>query len=190
MGLRFRFVLPAVNVVGAASLLIYGGLHPVRGNGIGPGPTSTVICYLIDAPAALLQNVVVLLWDRLIIENCSLANTETCYSVGKIVELCLFILAIAVLWYVVGLEIDFRGKKKRAAVPSRSGFRAVVDLVFISTGIFFALGAIAAWQRFGWKRFGDVIGGVPYAAWALAFILTYGYDLFKCVESHKKTASQ
>jgi hypothetical protein len=186
MRLRFRLVLPAVNVVGAAGLLTYGGLHPVRGNGIGPGPASTVICYLVEAPAALLRNAVIWLWDRLIVENCSLANTETCYSIGNIVEILLFLLAVAVLWYVVGLEIDTRGNERRAAVPSRSEFRAVVDVAFIGAGICFALGATAAWNRSGWERLGNIIVGVPYAAWAVVLILTYGYDLLDCIKSYRK----
>ena len=189
MALRLRFVLPVVNVLGGSALLIYAALRPGRGDGISPGPQPAVLCYLINAPASVFRNFAISAWDRLVVANCSAANTEACYSVGRIVEVGLFLGAVGLLWYLVGLEIESSTQDKRAAVPSWSPLRVLADSALIAIGVFLAVSAVAIWRGPVWMHsLWSGLGGITYTAWATAFIATYGRDLFRCITQIRRIA--
>jgi hypothetical protein len=176
---RLRLLLPVANVACGAALLTYGDLHHDRGSGISPGSPEAVLCYLINAPAALFRNLVVFIWDRLVVANCSAVNSDVCYSVGRSVEFYFFLVAVGVLWYWVGLQFDSMGEQKRAGMPSRRVLRVIVDVTLVLIGVFFGFSAVAVWQDFVWTRWlFSSLRGLPYAAWATALTVTYGYDLY------------
>ena len=184
---RLRIVLPSINMIGVAVIILRENLQG-RPAGMGFRSLQEVVCYWINAPANMLRNVVMSIWDRLIVANCSLARTETCYSIARIVDVGVFLVSVWVLWYVVGLEIELRGQAKRAAVPARMSLRAVADVFLMLIGFYFVFLEIRMWQDVSWKfPMLSVLALIPYAAWALAFTGTYGHDCSLCISEMRRT---
>ena len=178
---RPKLILPVVNTVAAAVLLAVGYTRPLRE--WPPGPWEMALCFTINAPANLLRYFVSRLWDKYVFTNCSEANARACLLIGNVAEIGLFLIVTFVTWYAIALEIESRGKGKRALVPSAPALRMVVDFTFLT-----ASGFLVFLLVMNWKSRGGAFSPLPgnfgmgcYFAWALAFAIPYGYDLIKCV---------
>ena len=185
---RLSVLLAGINVAVAAVLLRLPYTRSVHE--WTPGPWESHWCYSINAPANLFRNLVWSLWDKHVYARCSAASAENCIAVGRVVDISVFLLAVGVIWYVVGLEIESPGQIKRAIVPSRTLLRAGVDIVLVLGGVFIALILLANLVWFsghgGHLSASFVLDSFCYLAWALAFGISYGHDLVKCIFQRRR----
>jgi hypothetical protein len=185
---RLSVLLAGINVAVAAVLLRVAYTRPLRE--WTPVPWESYWCYTINAPANLFRNLVSSLWEKHVYARCSAASAETCIAVEKVVDIGVFLLAVGLIWYVVGLEIESRGQMKRAIVPSATLLRAIVDIVLVLAGVFIAFILLANLAWFSGHR-GHlsalfVLDSFCYLAWALAFGIPYGHDLVKCIAQRRR----
>jgi hypothetical protein len=177
---RLSTLLPSLNVAVAATLLCWGFTRPLQE--WSPVPWEMSLCFSINAPANLLRLLISFLWDKHIQSNCSVASSKTCMSVGQVVEIGMFLVAVGVVWYVVGLEIEYGGQRKRAIVPSSTWLRAGADVFLISGGGLFAFIFVANLRELHlvfapWP----FIGVCCFLMWALALAIPYGHHLVRCI---------
>jgi len=183
---RPRIILPCINVAGVAVVLALANVQTSHRGGV--GPPQVAFSYMIEAPAALFRKFVVSLWDSAVAANCSVVSIETCYSAGGILGNCVFLAAVAMLWYVVGLEIESWDQEKRAVVPARTSSRIAVDLALVLVGVFFGFLEVAIWRDLSWVSWPRaLLGALPYALWATAFAGAYGQDLLRCIGNRDRT---
>lgn len=122
MRAKWRAILPLVQMAVAVALLLLGHAHDRADVGFEPPPVSpeTTFCYAISAPALLFRFCGIRLWDVMRLSNS--ASTEI------IVDDIIFIVGVGLLWYVVGREIDLRGRKKTSLMLLPPPFRISLDL--------------------------------------------------------------
>ena len=174
--MTLRVLLPVANVAIAAILLGIAYSQPVERWSSVPGQ----LAYSLNAPANLLRNLVWFEWDKHIHPHCSLANSEACIKAERGIEMVVFLLGIAFVWYVVGMEIEAGRRGTRAMARFGTPARVFVDVVLFSAGLFFVFLFGVNWRTMhpslrSWIDFGIFF----YVAWALAFVIPYGRDLIR-----------
>jgi hypothetical protein len=80
---NFRFVLPSINVGVAIFLMLAESRHA---SATTPMPVETHLRVWINAPVVLVHNFILLVWDKVVVANCSVASIETCYSVTAVLS--------------------------------------------------------------------------------------------------------
>lgn len=146
---------------------------------IGPwSPISWEVAFSINAPANLSRNLVFFVWDKHVHPLCSVANGDTCIRLERVIETTVFLLGVAFIWYVVGLEIEATGRGTGARARFGTPARVVVDVVAFLAGSLFVLLFVANVRnmhllRTSWTD----LGIFCYLAWALAMVVPYGHDL-------------
>jgi len=182
---RLRVILPTVNVAVASILLGIGYTRPLVY--WSPVPWEVALCFSINAPANLLRNLVWFEWGKHVQPHCSLANVENCIKFERVIETALFLLAVAFVWYVVGLEIEATRKGTRAMACFGVPARVLVDLVLFSVGSLGVVQPGADWRS--WQlpfRSRADLGVLFYLAWSLALVIPYGHDLIRRIASLRK----
>jgi len=174
---KLRYVLPAVNLVFAALLLVIDDLTPMP-SGTSGGSWAYQLCNLINLPASLLRNIGSLPFEYLT-QFCSPAKIDACYSARYGISLCIFSVGVGLPWYTVGYRLETKGNGR----SPNFFIRVIVDLALISLGVLFGLIGIAN------AIYGQISLGankaslllLPYGAWSVATILAYGRDLIRCL---------
>jgi hypothetical protein len=177
---RLKVILPIVNVAVAAILLGIGDTRPVQE--WSPTPWEMALAFSINAPANLLRSLVSFEWDKHIYPHCSMANAETCIKFERVIEMAVFLLGVAFVWYVVALEIEATRRGTRAMARLRTPLRMLVDLVLFLAGSFFVF--LFAANLGSWRlvlRSWTDLGVVLYLVWGLALAIPYGRDLTRCL---------
>jgi hypothetical protein len=117
----------------------------------------------INAPAALLEGALASLVHS---AGVTLRFDE------KLWGLCYFA-GVAILWFLVGLEIEHRSQKRDTRL------RVFVGSLAIGVGIILVFFAFTAWRQ------GDAILSSGAAAWALVLIGFYGLELARFAGSRR-----
>lgn len=174
--MTLKVMLPAANVGIAAILLGIGYSQPVANWSPVPGQ----LAYSINAPASLLRELVWFEWDRHVYPHCSVAISEACIKAERGVETAAFLLGVAFVWYVVGMEIEAGRRGTRVMACFGAKARGFVDVILFSAGLLFVFLFVANWRTMhlsfrSWIDFEIFF----FLAWALAFVLPYGRDLIR-----------
>jgi len=146
---------------------------------LGPVSWEMSLCFSINAPANLLRNLIYYAWDKFVYSHCSIAEADSCIKIGRLIEMGMFLLGIAISWYIVGLEIEAGRRCSPAKAEFSGSLRATMNLLLLSVGavlVFIVVANLKALDRF-----------VPplheiffYFAWGVALIIISGRDLFRC----------
>ena len=172
--LRLRLVLPLFQMPLAAALTLVAMRSDRLKMWNRYGPPERMICNGINAPALLPHLAVMQLWERL----------RLTYGFSVVyVDLTVFLVLVGVLWYCVGLEIDFRGQTGRGILPARFLWRIIVDLVLVLVGVLFGMWAVVCWFDLRWYSAYVGVLGALLSVWALVLVGTYGRDLIRVVWS-------
>ena len=177
---RPRFILPAINLAIATPLVIVAYVRFAHGY-LDTHPPELVACYFISLPAAFLRFFTVGLLHKVTPALCPSAHLDLCYQIIYYADPCLLLFAVGMTWYLVGLEIEARGREKRALVPSRIFLRIVVDLALIVIGVLIPFAGVGHWA---WHPSGSIwliMQFVFFVAWGIAFTVVYGQDLIRCI---------
>lgn len=177
--MTLKVILPVANVAISAILLGIGYTQPLETWSPVPGQ----LAYSINAPANLLRNLVWFEWDRHIYPHCSAVNSELCIKLERGIETVAFLFAVALVWYVVGMEIEAGRRGTRAMARFGTRARVFVDVVLFSAGLFFGFLFVANWRVMhlslrSWIDFGIFLY-LLYLVWALVFVIPYGRDLIR-----------
>jgi hypothetical protein len=168
--LKLKFVLPAIQIILAAVLLVVGSAQhrAERGKDIYYGAPAKRICYALNAPALLFRSA-----GLAILDASHLAST----NLYNVIDSGMFILGVGLLWFFVGAAIESRSKRGDRTALSRS-WRLLIDFSLIVLGVAFLLFGLGAWKLVHW---GSVLQGFAEAAiyflWALALVFISGRDL-------------
>jgi hypothetical protein len=175
---RLKVILPTVNVAMAAILLGIGYIPPV-GNW---SPVSWQVVFSINAPANLLRNLVWFEWDKHVHPHCSVVSADTCIGIERVTEVAAFLLGVAFIWYVVGVEIEATRQGTRAMAHFGTLARVSADVVLFCAGAFFVFLFVANWRIMHlFLRSWVDLRIFCYLAWALALAIPYGRDLIRCI---------
>jgi hypothetical protein len=181
---RLKVILPSVNILVATLLLGWANTRPSQE--WSPVPWQMVLCFSVNAPANLLRVVISRLWDKTVYPHCSLANADLCLRVGWILENVGFLLAVGLVWWLVGLEIESIGLGRRAIVPKHTPARIAVDVLLISLGALLIFLFVA-----NWRIISVVFAPLPvveivfHLAWGFAITIPYGYDLARSITRNR-----
>lgn len=175
---KLRVALPIFNLLLAAFLLAigYGRVTP---GGLRPPVLELNIAFWLNAPAVIIQNIVEVIFRKL---DWILNGVYP----PPIVFLFVFLIAVAAIWFYVGLRID---EKVTNTTPSRSQrivWRVLIDAFFVCLGVVTLSGLFD--PRAPHFRDGTLIGIIHdllYVAWALLFLGTFGVDLVRSVFGSK-----
>ena len=177
--LKLRLILPGAQLAIAALLLHWGYVaYLPKGFDTAYVPTGRLICDGINAPARLLTNLV----EVLLPEQWRWSIT------GSRGEILLFFTCIALLWYLIGRELDLHR-------PSEAGTQARVTPVAFFFNAFLALWGmlltVSSVINFGhlqvlgrWNNFvGNILEGVLYWAWSLILIIFPAVTLVNAIRN-------
>ena len=92
---------------------------------------------------------------------------------GSRIWILSYIAGVACLWFLVGLEIESRTRKRSTR------WRILVDCLAISLGVGLIFLAVAFWQQ------AETILTTGSAIWALALIAIYGLELARMMNSRR-----
>jgi hypothetical protein len=174
-----RFVLPTLNFCVALPLVIAGQFR-LHSTNTATVPTELLIAYVINAPAAVLRYVAMAAVYGLIPRVCGSATQASCYWIASYVDPCVFLIAVVCIWYVVGLEIDWRGSRKRSVAPERRVARIAGDTLLVAFGVFCITLGVLNWpQHRAAVTPATVMQIFSYATWGILVTSLYGRDLFK-----------
>jgi hypothetical protein len=173
--MKIRIVLPALQLFIAVVLLSWGHTIPDPIRYDTPFvPTPTLICEGITAPALFVRPVIDVLPAYFL-------GPFQLRIAGFMVEEILFLVAVAVVWYLVAIRIANRDRTE-LAVSSFAKWRAVVwHLCRVAAGVVLLIEAVNSFKPYG--RFNNPLGsriqGVLFLIWAVALILNGVTDIFR-----------
>ena len=173
MRLRLKFLLPAIQMLLAATLLFLANRRTDYGLLGGYGPPERLVCWAINAPVAFVYGLTTWAQEEMRVTGWIAFN----YS---IVGPLTFVLAVGVLWYLVGAEIEAHRKTGRGHLPSHRGLRSAADILLVAAGMILGTGVIGLWDPI--RRVHDspgyaVMVAVGYGVWAVMLVAVYGRDL-------------
>jgi hypothetical protein len=135
-------------------------------------PTGRLICDGINAPARLLTNFV---------EGLLPGQWRWSFT-GSRGEIFLFFVFIAVLWYLVGAELDLHSQPKAGKEHRATSAGLFFNSFLALLGILLAVSSVI---NFGhvrdlgrWNNFvGNIVEGVLYWVWSLVLVMFSGVNL-------------
>jgi hypothetical protein len=170
MRVKFSVLLPVVQLGVAITLISSNRFrHDSIENPSWVAPDRQV-CDGLNAPAAVIRMLLVKLCDYLFTRQAWLIS---------VLETIVFCVLVALLWYLVAIEISSMIRDGRSALTSTSGMRAVADVLLITFGISLAVAGGLVRHQFGGRP--DIYANLvaaPYFVWALIIVAFYGYDLW------------
>ena len=99
-----------------------------------------------------------------------------------LVTYCAFLIATAVLWYLVACEYNAGWRAKRVIVPERASMRVIVDIFLIAVGVYIGYHAraypLTSPSKVLLAHFFPLIYDCCYVFWAAAILIAYGGDLW------------
>ena len=173
--MNMRIVLPALQFFIAVVLLSWGHTisDPIRSDTAFVS-TPTLVCEGITAPALFVRPVSGALAPYLL----SLFQVRIA---GFMVEEILFLVAVAIVWYLVAIRIASRDRTE-LAVSSFAKWRAIVwHLCVVAAGVVLLIEAGNSFKPYG--RFNNPLGsriqGVLFLIWAMGLILNGVQNIFR-----------
>jgi len=179
-----RVTLPLVQIVIAATLFIVG--HYTRtvvpGREYYYGEAATRVCHALNAPVMLFRFVVMGLWN---------AADLTGSSVENVVDPGIFLVGVALLWYLVGTTIDLWRQKHIVILATLPAWaRVSLGLFLIIVGILLGIMGIGIWNLIRWKSvLQATLEASLYELWALGLIAFCAYDLLHLVRAKEEAQS-
>ena len=177
--MRLRLILTAVQIVVVLTLIAIGSqeLKSDRGKRLYAdfGPPATRVAYAINAPAFIARSGMLALWDTLHLQHSGVTDT-----MGR----GLFIIAVGILWFCVGIEIESRIQGRRWILASPALLKTASSVLLILGGAFSGILAWGAWTATQWRYVpnAQVFPETAfYLLWAVALITVYGRDLLKAL---------
>jgi hypothetical protein len=165
---RPKVLLPLSGIVVSLSLLIVGSKQvPIVLQDSPPFVApATQLCSSINAPASFLLAGLVTLAESLHCEQIFLGTPR--FQIA-------FLVVVAVLWFVVGFEVELRLTKAPSAKH-----RLVAASVAASVALILMPSGIATWQQ------DQVMLSIGCVAWSAALTLFFGVDLTRLTISRLK----
>jgi hypothetical protein len=181
---KLQWILPAIQVPLAAGLVLVG--YQQQHDWFAPpwvGRPATLVCYGINAPAVPIYNIAYRSCSALtsvIFSNLGLHDPSFSYRLEAV---GLLLVAVFVLWYATGLEIDNRLVRRIPAPRIACG-------LLVLYGVTMAYAVISSWLQQGVDitllrgigSDGQLLGLAGVVAlhrlWVVAFHRVYGRDLF------------
>jgi hypothetical protein len=166
---RPKVLLPLAGSVVSLTVLIAGSkqVPTVLQNSPPFVPLATQLCSSINAPASLLLAGLVTLAESFHFGKIFLGTPR--FQIA-------FAVVVAVLWFVVGLEVELRLTR----TPSTT-HRLVAALLAATLLVALVPFGVAAWRQ------GQVALSIGCAAWSAVVTLLYGVDLTRLAVSRSQT---
>jgi hypothetical protein len=147
-----------------------------------PVPWQMALSFSINAPANLLRDLVRVLWDKHVYPNCSMENADKCIRIGMGIEIFVFLLGVAFIWYIVALEIKATRRGTITMAHLGTPARVVVDAGLVAAGSVFLILFVENWKSLHLIMAPWYGAGIfCYLAWALFIVVSYGRDLIRCI---------
>jgi len=140
--------------------------------------TPALICYGINAPAALIKALGIFITAEFI--NRPLAA----YGFG--IEDLWFLSGVVIVWYLVGRTLDrFRSGEEPQKLRMLSVREIAVSLLLLLLGGYFSYLAVDAFHIFGkWNNpVGNIAEGLLFLVWSFALVLTSAQKLVNRIRS-------
>ena len=99
---------------------------------------------------------------------CSMHSSTTWETIG-------YLFLIALLWFLVGLEIRQLNQHWLSSLTPRTGVRGLADFVLVALGV-----ALILVGLFGLSFSGSRPYSLLYAIWGCILIFFYGHDFWVC----------
>jgi len=176
---RIRFVLPAAQMVIAFALTTTNRLRPPWGNRPAFLEADWQFCMGLNAPASLI-------WDQIL--RARGLWYEQHARLGIALETLAYLALVGVLWYLIAIEIQGRG---RSALTSKVRLRGVVDL-FATVGgaAVAAAGLYIRRHEFGFVTTYSTLVSIPYLVWGLVIASFYAHDLWLHCRDQRKPGAK
>jgi hypothetical protein len=100
------------------------------------------------------------------------------HSLQFVLETIVYFVLVAVLWYVVSVELGGRGQ---SVLASRTGMRSAADILAIILGAALGLVGFLVRRQFGYVSTYSTLVAVPYFIWGAAIAVFYGHDPWECL---------
>jgi hypothetical protein len=176
---NWRFVLPAINLLVAVLLLVADRMVP-KTPGITAGSIAFQLCNLINVPANLSRNLIMLPVHHVIRLLCSPSRIELCDWIEYLLRVGLFLVGVGLTWYLVGIHLEEGGPEERPSRRTYRSSRIALDIVLISIGALIALVGIGEFiQTSRYSLTNATLMLLPYSVWFLAIIFVYSRDLIR-----------
>lgn len=134
--------------------------------------------YLINAPVLFVRYAIASVVDRSIRATCSPSSGEACFHIEKIADYAILLIAVGLLWYLVGRGIESRLRLHTGDVSNQGCRQLAMNLILITIGVFCGIIGVLNWRErsFPWRL---PLPFVAYLVWALALLVLGSLDLFQ-----------
>ena len=166
MRINTRFLLPLIQTAIATVLITANRLRPASFQNPRWVAPERQFCDGLNAPAALVRTVI----ERLVETRFVLDNRLEFVS-----ETIVYVVLIALLWYLVGIEVAGKGK---SVLTPKTGFKRAADGIAIFFGTAVALVGLLVVGQFGSPTVYSNLVAIPYYIWGIAIAVFYGHDLW------------
>ena len=169
---RFQWILPICQVPLAILLLVSNLRRPDSIH----RPTFLFpdwqICHALNAPVAVVTE----FFKRSVSAmDLSAWLLYWCYFA---IDTVVFVFFVAILWYVVGIEVDSCRKGLWGAVTRKSHIRGLLDLVFVAFGVVVVHQGQLITKMGGFGTVYSYALVIPYVIWGCVIAVFYGRDLW------------
>lgn len=181
MHIKLRWLLPLLQVLLAAALLVSNFRRPDRIENPAWTKADRQLCDGLKAPAALIRFGVLKATDKWM-PNHSVADF--------VIDTLGYLALVAVLWYFVAKEIVRHLALKRGALARRSPLRNIADCALVLFGIVLVGFGILVRRQFGFPigAYATVVA-LPYFIWGIVLAGLYGRDLWVSVSVAQETVA-
>ncbi|SRR6266700_463748 len=190
MWTKLKIILPIAQVVIAIGLLILAhqqlkgtswGRTGTSWNQSAGGAPARRICIALNAPVIFFHNLG--LWDRVsglgggkepgLGDRTLLSGDDFIWLIG-----------IALLWYLIGLIIELKLRKRKNLVLAFTPLRVGFDLILVFMAITFAAGTFDSWfEAPGWAI--SVVTATLFLAWTFGLLVYCGYDTVSWIKERR-----
>lgn len=177
-----KLTLPLINVTIALGLVLAGHFWH-RSSGQEPeywAPTVR-LAHAVNAPAMLFRFPVLRLWDAVYSTAADPTN-----SVEEVADDSIFLLGVAILWYMIGRKLEARKQSQSSVQVRPSKWAYGVSFVSFAAGIFLVLTGVGMLRLHLQLRAETMAESALYVIWGLVIAVIYGRDLLN-VLSHPVT---
>ena len=163
---RLRFVLPLSQITIAIALVASNFLRANTIENPSWNKPDIQFCYALNAPAAFVID---------LLAKATNGWIPAAYPIDVLIARTLYLLFVALLWYLVSLEMNGGGQ---SVLASKTRARAIVDGLAIVFGVVLGVVGFLVRRQFGYiSAYSDFLA-VFYFLWGAAFVVFYGHDLW------------
>lgn len=183
MRIKFRLLLPAIQIAMAVLLLVLGEHQRAahRGQDMYFGPPAAWICYALNAPATVFRSGVMYLWNEL-------GRPFASHVIA--IDNAIFFFGLGVVWSLVRVVADSWFRKRRNIVSAMPAgpLRLVGDLGLVGLGVAFIV--LVGYGTRDLLRMQSAVAAALesglWAIWGLALVIICGRDFIRGISARRK----